>query len=133
MNYDRIKNIFVDLYRELCETFDDFADDFSELIELPPVPVYNESTKIAEYFLTITQSAEAIEKFIQEQLAPAVKARQKFDVSSSYHYVVAKATRTSILDAGRSSKANYAAFKLALLSDFGLTQRDIHDLIRAAF
>jgi hypothetical protein len=132
MNYDKIKNIFADLYKELCDTFDDFAYDFSELVG-QPIPVYDESTKLEEYFLEITQSIETIEKFIKEQLAPAVKARQKFDVSSSYHYIMAKEARTSNIEAGRNTKVNYAAFKRTLLGNFGLTQRDIHELIRTAF
>ena len=129
MNYDRVKNIFVDLYKELCDTFDEFAYDFAELVG-QPIPVYDESTKINEYFLEITQSMDAVEKFIKEQLAPAVKARQKFDVSSSYHYIVAKEVKTSNIEVGRNPKANYAAFKRTLLSSFGLTQREIHELIR---
>jgi hypothetical protein len=32
MNYDRIKNIFIDLYEELCDTFDAFESDFNEAI-----------------------------------------------------------------------------------------------------
>lgn len=131
MNYDRIKNIFVDLYKELCDTFDDFESDFAELVG-QPIPVYDESTKIVKYFLEITQSLETVESFIKEQLAPAVKARQKFDVSSSYHYIIAKETRTSNIEVGRNSKANYAAFKRTLLGTFGLTQKDIHELIRTA-
>lgn len=136
MNYDRIKNIFVDLYRELSETFDDFESDFAEAVEqlaLQETAIFEGSDRVLAYFDEITNSMDAVEKFVKEQLAPAVKARQKFDVSSSYHYVVAKETRTSNIDVGRNTKANYAAFKRELLDSYGLSQREIHELIRSAY
>ena len=136
MNYDRIKNIFLDLYKELSETFDDFESDFAEAIEQAAqqeTTIFEGSDRVIEYFDEITQSQEAVKNFIKDQLVPAVKARQKFDVSSSYHYVVAKETRTSNIDVGRNTKANYAAFKRELLSSFGITQRELHELIRAEY
>ena len=136
MNYDRIKNIFLDLYKELSETFDDFESDFAEAVEQAAqqeTTIFEGSDRVIEYFDEITQSQEAIKSFIKEQLVPAVKARQKFDVSSSYHYVVAKETRTSNIDVGRNTKANYAAFKRELLNSFGITQKELHELIRAEY
>ena len=139
MNYDRIKNIFVDLYTELSETFDNFESDFAEAIN-QPVPqkqniviIHDTHEEIIEYFEQITKSQEAAESFIKEQLAPAVKARQKFDVSSSYHYVVAKETRNSNIEVGRTPQANYAAFKRKLRTEFKMSQTAIHDLIRATY
>ena len=135
MNYNRVKFLFIELYKELCETFDDFETDFATEANLP-VEYYdqpNEQNKITEYFETITQSNEAVENFIKELLAPAVKARQKFDVSSSYHYVVAKETRNSNIEVGRNTAVNYAAFKKKLLSTFGISQKAIHELIRDTY
>lgn len=137
MNYDRIKNIFVDLYEELSETFDNFESDFAEavgkrVVQKPNIVIIRDGhDEIVEYFEKITQSKEAVESFIKEQLAPAVNARQRFDVSSSYHYIVAKETRNSNIEVGRNIQANYAAFKRKLRTEFKLSQTDIHNLIRS--
>ena len=139
MNYDRIKNIFIDLYKELSETFDNFEADFAEAIDKPLltkpsiIVIRDGHEEIIEYFEKITQSRETVESFIKEQLAPAVRARQKFDVSSSYHYIVAKETRNSNIEVGRTIQANYAAFKRKLRTEFKMSQTDIHELIRSAF
>lgn len=136
MNYNRIKNIMIDLYKELSETFDTFESDFTEAINLqiaskPSIIIIRGShEEIVEYFEKITQSREAVESFIKEQLAPAVKARHKFDVSSSYHYVVAKETSNSNIEVGRNIQANYAAFKKKLNDSFDITRKDLHELIR---
>lgn len=136
MNYERIKNIIVDLYKELNETFDAFESDFAEainqqIVQKPKIIIIREGhEEIVEYFEKITQSREAVESFIKEQLAPAVKARHKFDVSSSYHYVVAKETSNSNIEVGRNIQANYAAFKKKLNDSFGITRKDLHELIR---
>ena len=140
MNYDRIKNIFIDLYEELSETFDNFESDFAEAIG-KPVPqkpniviIRNDhQDEIVEYFEKITQSREVVESFIKEQLAPAVKARQRFDVGSSYHQIVANETRNSNIEVGRTIQANYAAFKRKLRTDFKISQSDLHELIRSTF
>ena len=140
MNYDRIKNIFIDLYKELSETFDNFESDFAEAIgeSVPQKPniviIRNEhQDEIIEYFKKITQSREAVESFIKERLAPAVKARQRFDVGSSYHQIVANETRNSNIEVGRTIQANYAAFKRKLRTDFKISQSDLHELIRYAY
>lgn len=139
MNYDRIKNILIALYKELNETFDNFEADFAEAIgkQIPAkttiVYVREGHDEIIEYFEKITQSRETVEIFIKELLAPAVKARHKFDVSSSYHYVVAKETGNSVIEVGRSIQANYAAFKKKISTDFGIAQKDLHELVRAAY
>lgn len=139
MNYDRVKNIFIDLYKELSETFDNFETDFAEaigkqVVQKPNIVIIRDAhDEIIEYFEKITQSREVAESFIKEQLAPAVKARQKFDVSSSYHYIVAKETRNSNIEVGRTLQANYAAFKRKLRAEFKITQTDIHELIRSTY
>lgn len=139
MNYDRIKNIFIDFYKELSETFDTFETDFAEAInksirQKPTIIfIHDGSEIIIEYFEKITESREAVENFIKEQLAPAVKARQKFDVSSSYHSVIAKETGASNIEVGRNSQANYAAFKHKLLKSFKMPQKVIHELIRDTY
>ena len=139
MNYDRVKNIFIDLYKELSETFDNFETDFAEaigkqVVQKPNIVIIRDAQdEIIEYFEKITQSREVAESFIKEQLAPAVKARQKFDVSSSYHYIVAKETRNSNIEVGRTLQANYAAFKRKLRIEFKITQTDIHELIRSTY
>ena len=139
MNYDRIKNIFIDLYNELSETFDNFESDFAEAIGKPAptkpniIIIRDGHEEIIDYFEKITQSRETVESFIKEQLAPAVKARQKFDVSSSYHYILAKETRNSNIEVGRTLQANYAAFKRKLRTEFKISQTDIHELIRSTF
>lgn len=140
MNYDRIKNIFIDLYEELSETFDNFETDFAEAIgksiaQKPNIVIVRNEhqDEIIEYFEKITQSREIVESFIKEQLTPAVKARQRFDVSSSYHYIVAKETRNSNIEVGRTIQANYAAFKRKLKISFGMSQSDIHELIRSVY
>ena len=139
MNYDRIKNIFIDLYNELNETFDNFESDFAEAIgkQIAPRPniviIRDGHEEIIEYFEKITQSREAVESFIKDQLAPAVKARQRFDVGSSYHQIVANETRNSNIEVGRTIQANYAAFKRKLRTDFKISQSDLHELIRAAY
>lgn len=139
MNYDRIKNIFIDLYNELSETFDDFEAEFAEAIGKPTpqkpniIVIRDGHEEIIEYFEQITQSRETVESFIKEQLAPAVKARQKFDVSSSYHYIVGKETKNSNIEVGRTIQANYAAFKRKLRTEFKMSQTDIHELIRSTF
>ena len=139
MNYDRIKSIFIDLYKELSETFDNFESDFAEAINksIPQKPtiviVRDTHDEIIEYFEKITQSRETVKSFIKEQLAPAVKARQRFDVSSSYHYIVAKETRNSNIEVGRTLQANYAAFKRKLRTDFKMSQKDIHELIKETY
>lgn len=136
MNYERIKNIIVDLYKELNETFDAFESDFAEainrqIVQKPKIIIIREGhEEIVEYFEKITQSREAVESFIKEQLAPAVKTRHKFDVSSSYHHVVAKETSNSNIEVGRNTQANYAAFKKKLNSSFNITRKDLHELIR---
>ena len=138
MNYDRIKNIFIDLYKELSETFDNFELDFVEAInkqvlQKPNIVIIRDTQdELIKYFEEITESNEAVENFIKEQLAPAVKARQKFDVSSSYHYIVAKEMKISNIEVGRNTNVNYAAFKRKILNSFGLTQKDLHGLIRTA-
>lgn len=134
MNYDRIKNIFIDLYEELCETFDDFESDFNDAVGRQQATqkqnAYPEHDDFIKYFEKITASREAAESFIKK-LAPSVKARQRFDVSSSYHYLVAKDTRSSNIEIGRNIAVNYAAFKRKLVSAYGITQKDIHALIKA--
>lgn len=134
MNYSRIKNIFVDLYEELCETFDDFESDFNEAVGnriLPESNLYPEQSDVLEYFEKITESREAAENFIIELLVPAVKARNRFDVSTSYHTVIAKETLTSLVIVGRDVNVNYNAFVKKLATEFKLYKKDIHDLIRA--
>lgn len=134
MNYSRIKNIFVDLYEELCETFDDFESDFAEAVGIRVASesnLYPEQNDILGYFEKITESREAAETFIIELLAPSVKARNRFDVSSSYHYVVARETMTSLVLVGRDANVNYNAFVKKLATEFKLYKKDIHDLIRA--
>ena len=139
MNYNRIKNIFIDLYKELSETFSNFEADFAEAIgkditkKINITILRDSHEEIIEYFEKITQSRETIESFIKEQLAPAVKARQRFDVSSSYHYVVAKETKNSNIEVGRTIQANYAAFKRKLRTEFKISQADLHELIRNAY
>ena len=139
MNYDRIKNIFIDLYNELNETFDNFESDFAEAIgkqvaQKPNIVIIRDGhEEIIEYFEKITQSREAVESFIKNQLAPAVKARQRFDVGSSYHQIVANETRNSNIEVGRTIQANYAAFKRKLRTDFKISQSDLHELIRSAY
>ena len=140
MNYDRIKNIFIDLYNELNETFDNFESDFAEAIgkqiaQKPNIVIINNERQdeIIEYFEKITQSREVVESFIKDQLAPAVKARQRFDVGSSYHQIVANETRNSNIEVGRTIQANYAAFKRKLRTDFKISQADLHELIRSAY
>ena len=137
MNYDRIKTIFIDLYKELDETFDSFENDFAEainkqIIQKPNIVIIrDQQDELIKYFEKITGSRESVEGFIKEFLAPAVKARQKFDVSSSYHYIIAKEMKTSNIEVGRNTNINYAAFKRKILSSFGLTQKDLHRLIKA--
>ena len=140
MNYDRIKNIFIDLYEELSETFDNFESDFAEAIgksatQKPNIVIIrnDHQDEIVEYFEKITQSREVVESFIKNQLAPAVKARQRFDVGSSYHQIVANETRNSNIEVGRTIQANYAAFKRKLRTDFKISQSDLHELIRSAY
>lgn len=140
MNYDRIKNIFIDLYNELNETFDNFELDFAEAIgksapQKPNIVIIrnDHQDEIIEYFEKITQSREVVESFIKDQLAPAVKARQRFDVGSSYHQIVANETRNSNIEVGRTIQANYAAFKRKLRTDFKISQADLHGLIRSAY
>ena len=140
MNYDRIKNIFIDLYEELSETFDNFESDFAEAIgksatQKPNIVIIrnDHQDEIIEYFEKITQSREAVESFIKNQLAPAVKARQRFDVGSSYHQIVANETRNSNIEVGRTIQANYAAFKRKLRTDFKISQSDLHELIRSTY
>lgn len=134
MNYSRIKNIFVDLYEELCETFDDFESDFTAAVGIRVTSesnLYPEQSDILSYFEKITESREAAETFICEHLAPSVKARNRFDVSSSYHYVVARETMTSLVLVGRDTNVNYNAFVKKLATEFKLYKKDIHDLIRS--
>jgi hypothetical protein len=134
MNYDRIKNIFVDLYEELCETFDDFESDFNEAIGSRTTRepnFYPERNDVVSYFEKITESREAAENFISEILAPSVRARSRFDVSSSYHYIIAKETMTSHILVGRDPVVNYNAFVKKLATEFKLYKKDIHELIRA--
>ena len=140
MNYDRIKNIFIDLYEELSETFDNFESDFAEAIgksvtQKPNIVIIHNDhqDEIVEYFEKITQSREVVESFIKDQLAPAVKARQRFDVGSSYHQIVANETRNSNIEVGRTIQANYAAFKRKLRTDFKISQTDLHELIRSTY
>ncbi len=139
MNYDRIKNIFIDLYKELSETFDNFETDFAEAIgkDTPQKPniiiVRTGYEEILEYFAKITQSRETVEYFIKEQLAPVVKTRRRFDVGSSYHSVVARETRNSNIEVGRTTSANYTAFKKKLRIDFKISQKELHELIRASY
>lgn len=134
MNYDRIKNIFIDLYEELCDTFDDFESDFNEAAGRERIPyetsLYPERNDVIRYFENITGSREAAEEFIKKLLAPSVKARNKFDVSSSYHYIIAKETLTSHIIVGRDSTVNYNAFIKKLAADFKLYKKDVHELIR---
>jgi len=134
MNYDRIKSIFIDLYEELCDTFDDFESDFNEATGheqiLHETQLYPEQNDVVSYFEKITESRETAEAFIKELLAPAVKARNRFDVSSSYHYIIAKETLTSHIIVGRDSTVNYNAFIKKLTSDFKLYKKDLHELIR---
>jgi hypothetical protein len=139
MNYDRIRDIFIDLYKELSETFDNFEVDFADAIDKPvpskPTIIYvrESNEEIIEYFEKITQSKETAETFIKEQLAPAVQTRQRFDVSSSYHHVIARETKSNNVEVGRTLQANYTAFKIKLKTAFGIAQRDIHELIRSAY
>lgn len=139
MNYNRVKFLFIELYKELCETFDDFESDFASATGRLPIQKESgsivmtpqeEIDEVTEYFEKITQSREAVESFIKK-LAPSVKARQRFDVSSSYHYLVAKETRSGNIEIGRNVAVNYAAFKRKLASVYGMTQKDIHTLIKA--
>ena len=137
MNYDRVKYLFIELYKEFGKTFDNFESDFAntinkQIIQKPKIIIVHDTyDEIVNYFEKITHSREAVECFIKK-LAPSVKARQRFDVSSSYHYLVAKETKTSNIEIGRNAEANYAAFKRKLLATYQITQKDIHALIKAA-
>lgn len=139
MNYDRIKNIFIDLYKELSETFDTFEADFADAIGRPTpqkpniVIIRAGHEEIIDYFEKITKTRDTVESFIKEQLAPAVKARRRFDVGSSYHQIVANETRNSNIEVGRTVEANYAAFKRKLRIAFKISQKDLHELIRSAY
>lgn len=84
-----------------------------------------------KYFNEITSSKEAIESFLKEKVAPYVKARKTFDVSSSYHSAFAKEVKTSAIEIGRNAAVNYAAFKDILFTDFGYTKKDIFTLIKS--
>ena len=134
MNYDRIKNIFTDLYEELCNTFDNFESDFNKATGREQISqetnFYSKQNDVISYFEKVTESKEAVESFIKK-LAPLVRSRQRFDVSSSYHYLVAKETRNSNIEIGRNTAVNYAAFKRKLASTYQMTQKDIHALIKA--
>lgn len=135
MNYNRIKNIFISLYEELCETFDDFESDFNGALGREPIvtqetTLYPERNDIVKYFEKITESREAAETFIKESLAAAVKTRNKFDVSSSYHYIFAKETMVSYVLIGRDFTVNYKAFIKKLTTEFNLYKKDIHELIK---
>jgi hypothetical protein len=133
MNYDRIKTIFIDLYEELCNTFDAFESDFSIAINQEVTcesSLYPGQNAVSQYFESITVTKDAACDFITKLLAPAVIARNKFDVSSSYHYVLAKETLASQILIGRDRTVNYSAFIKKLSIDFGLTKKDVHELIR---
>lgn len=134
MNYDRIKSIFIDLYEELCDTFDNFESDFNEATGREQTQqetgLYPERTDVISYFEKITETKEAAEDFIRELLAPSVKARNRFDVSSSYHYIIAKETLTSHIIVGRDPAVNYNAFIKKLAINFKFYKKDVHDLIR---
>jgi hypothetical protein len=133
VNYDRIKDIFVNLYEELCDTFDAFESDFSEVIGQEVIyqsKLYPEQNDVIKYFEKITETREAAECFIRELLAPAVKARNKFDVSSSYHYLIAKETLASHIIVGKDSAVNYNAFIKKLTTEFKLYKKDVHELIK---
>lgn len=133
MNYDRIKTIFIDLYEELCDTFDNFETDFNEAIGQEVITqnkLYPEQNDVIEYFEKITETREVTEEFIRNLLAPAVKGRNKFDVSSSYHYLLAKETLASHILIGRDSRVNYNAFIKKLTTEFKFYKKDIHELIK---
>ena len=138
MNYDRIKSIFIALYDELCETFDTFELDFKTVIEqeqLEHIPSTSEGpdqeaiAKLA-YFEKITESKDSAEKFIKEVLAPLANTRSRFDLSNSYHQVVARETATSVIKVSRDPAVNYTAFKRKLAMDFKVYKKDILNLVK---
>lgn len=138
MNYNRIKDIFIDLYEELCETFDNFEHDFKEatdservydIADISSRQVSDTAAKLS-YFEKITSSIESVEQFIKEVLAPIANTRSRFDVSNSYHQAVAKETATSVIKVSRDSAVNYSAFKRKLAMDFKLYKKDILELVK---
>ena len=140
MNYDRVKNIFIELYDELCETFDTFESDFKEAIgheyseQTATIPNEQDQEIAAklEYFEKITESNATVEKFIKESLAPLANARSRFDISNSYHQVIARETATSVIKVSRDPAVNYTAFKRRLAMKFNIYRKDIYDLVKAS-
>ena len=138
MNYDRIKSIFIALYDELCETFDTFELDFKTAIgqeQLEHITNTSEGPEqdaIAKltYFEKITESKETAEKFIKEVLAPLANTRSRFDLSNSYHQVVARETATSVIKVSRDPAVNYTAFKRKLAMNFRVYKKDILNLVK---
>ena len=131
MNYDRIKSIFIELYDELCETFDTFESDFKDAIgQEQPLQVvetsngqYQDTAVKLEYFEKITESKATVEKFIKESLAPLANARSRFDISNSYHQVIARETATSVIKVSRDPAVNYTAFKRRLAMKFNIYRK----------
>lgn len=81
-----------------------------------------------DYFAAITKSKEAIYAFIEKLLAPAVKGRARFDISSSYHTVLTKNTNADIINIGHNIHVNYEAF-LKKLASFDITKNKLKSLI----
>lgn len=138
MNYDRIKDIFIDLYEELCETFDNFEYDFKEATSngstdnidgISSKQISDTTAKLA-YFEKITNSVEAANHFIKEVLAPIANTRSRFDVCNSYHQAVARETATSVIKVSRDPDVNYAAFKRKLAMNFKIYKKDIIELVK---
>ena len=84
-----------------------------------------------DFFKLITESEEAVNKFIKELLSPAVKGRSKFDMRTSYHGVMAACTNADNLSITKNSACNFTAFIAAILHEFRITRFELKALIEA--
>lgn len=83
-----------------------------------------------EYFKQITSSLEAISNFVIKEWAPYALAKARFDLSSSYSTALAKVTNGNHIEIGKNSQYNYKAFLRNISSAYGITKKDLINLMK---
>ncbi len=82
-----------------------------------------------DFFNLITETEEAVNKFIKELLSPAVKGRATLDLRTSYHGVLAAYTNADNLTVTKNNSCNFTAFAAAALHKFRITKVELMALV----
>lgn len=83
-----------------------------------------------EFFKAITGTEKLVKKFIKELLAPAVKGRANFDITTAYHGVIAANSNADNLSVTRNPACNFAAFSELISQKFSINRGELRELVK---